>query len=173
MGSVCGCFSFSRGFSEDSYIQITLITLITLQHVSGIPWDLSMASSQCLQFSITLASGRRERVSVPKDGGTLELRIAAQRALSQGFLRLFWAGCYGRVQTITPTKMQNWKMTPTQPCSPTHNIHVYIYMTIITSPKSTCIWLVSTSFNFPTLPYLKAAFTDQRFPGKARVAKQR
>lgn len=50
---------------------------------------------------------------------------------------------------------------------------IYIYMTIITSPKSTCIWLVSTSFNFPTLPYLKAAFTDQRFPGKARVAKQR
>ena len=54
-----------------------------------------MASSQCLQFSITLASGRCERVSVPKDGGILELRIAAQRALSQGFLRLFWAGCYG------------------------------------------------------------------------------
>lgn len=54
-----------------------------------------------------------------------------------------------------------------------HTIYIYIYLTIVTSPKSTCVWLVSTSFNFPTLPYLKAAFTDQRFPGKARVAKQR
>lgn len=88
-------------------------------------------------------------------------------------------GCSGQgaMAEFRPSPQQRCRigrwLPPNHAVQHTIYMYIYIYMTIITSPKSTCIWLVSTSFNFPTLPYLKAAFTDQRFPGKARVAKQR
>lgn len=77
---------------------IPVITICTVKHTSASRtprlWALIFAMAhlhgrRC--FNVHLPSGRSEFVSIPDSGTLGDLKVAAQRAFSKGFLKLFTA----------------------------------------------------------------------------------
>ena len=58
------------------------------QEVEGLPESNTEEPAKTLQLNVSLPSGRCAALSLPLEGTVLDLKLAAQQSLEQGFLRL-------------------------------------------------------------------------------------
>jgi len=56
--------------------------------MESLPWNARPVADSNMEFQVSLPSGRCETVSVLQCGSVADLKIAAQQALGQRFLRL-------------------------------------------------------------------------------------